>query len=212
MSRGKPLSAPMNLIATTLFLLSAFALLGTPGPGIAALLVIGKLHGFVGSLRFFVGLQAGLAIAAVLCASGLLSVLSAVPTLTWVLTLAAVIYLGWLAWSIAMSPVPAAAATGEAVTTFTAGLLLGISNPKAYLAFTTLFASQTLISGSHAADAAFKWLLTIAVILIVDVAWLYAGARLGRVSLSPRIERYINVALGLTILAVALLSTRALLL
>jgi threonine/homoserine/homoserine lactone efflux protein len=210
MASGKPPSLPMSLVATTLFLLSAFALLGTPGPGIAALLVVGKRHGFMGSLRFFAGLQGGLAIAAVVCASGLLSVLSAVPAVTWVLTLTAVIYLGWLAWSIAMSPVAAAPDTGEAVTTFTAGLLLGISNPKAYLGFVTLFASQTLISGSHAADAMFKWLLTIAVILVVDIAWLYAGARLGRVSLSPRAERCINVALGLTILVVALYSMRAL--
>jgi len=143
MAWGKPPSLPMSLMATTLFLLSALALLGTPGP-------------------------------------------------------------------IAMSPVPAATQTGEAVTTFTAGLLLGISNPKAYLGFMTLFASQTLISGSHAADALFKWLLTVAVILVVDIAWLYVGARLGRISLSARTERYINVALGMTILAVALYSIRAL--
>ena len=210
MAPGKPPSVPMSLVATTLFLLSAFALLGTPGPGIAALLVIGKSHGFLGSLRFFAGLQAGLAIAAILCASGLLSVLSSVPGLTGLLTLAAVIYLGWLAWSIATSPVAAAPRAGEAVTTFTAGLLLGISNPKAYLGFMTLFASQTLISGSHAADALCKWLLTVAVILVVDIAWLYAGARLGRISLSARTGRYINVALGMTILAVALYSIRAL--
>jgi len=210
MAWGKPPFLPMSLMATTLFLLSALALLGTPGPGIAALLAIGKMHGFFGSLRFFAGLQAGLAIAAVLCASGLLSVLSAVPGLTGLLTLAAVIYLGWLAWSIAMSPVAAATQTGDAVATFTAGLLLGISNPKAYLGFMTLFASQTLIAGSHAADALFKWLLTVAVILVVDIAWLYAGARLGRISLSARTERYINVALGMTILAVALYSLRAL--
>jgi len=210
MAWRKPPFLPMSLVATTLFLLSAFALLGTPGPGIAALLVIGKLHGFLGSLRFFTGLQTGLAIAAVVCASGLLSVLSAVPGLTWLLTFAAVIYLGWLAWSIAMSPLATATQAGEAVTTFTAGLLLGISNPKAYLGFMTLFASQTLISGSHSADALFKWFLTVAVILVVDIAWLYAGARLGRISLSARTERYINVALGMTILAVALYSIRAL--
>jgi threonine/homoserine/homoserine lactone efflux protein len=30
----------MNLVATTLFLLSAFVLLGTPGPGIAVILIV----------------------------------------------------------------------------------------------------------------------------------------------------------------------------
>jgi threonine/homoserine/homoserine lactone efflux protein len=192
-----------------MFLVSAFALLGTPGPGIAALLAIGKLHGIEGSLRFFTGLQAGLAIVAGACASGLLSVLSSLPLLTGVLTLAAILYLGWLAWSIAMSPVGSATPSAAVPTTFTAGLLLGISNPKAYLAFVTLFASQTLVSSSHTADAASKWGLTIATILIVDIAWLYAGVRLGRVSLGPRAERRVNMALGLAIALVALYSLLA---
>lgn len=200
----------MNPIATGLFLVSAFALLGTPGPGIAALLAVGKVHGIEGSLRFFTGLQVGLAIVAGACASGLLSVLSSLPLLTGVLTWAAILYLAWLAWSIAMSPVGAGAVqTAPVATTFTSGFLLGISNPKAYLAFVTLFASQTLVANSHCADAASKWGLTIATILIVDVAWLYAGARLGRVSLSPRAGRRVNIALGLAILLVALYSLLA---
>src|SRR5438552_9120012 len=118
----------MNPVATGMFLVSAFALLGTPGPGIAALLAIGKLHGIEGSLRFFIGLQVGLAIVAGACASGLLSVLSSLPFLTGVLTLGAILYLGWLAWFIAMTPVGAAAQTTPVATTFTAGFLLGISN------------------------------------------------------------------------------------
>jgi threonine/homoserine/homoserine lactone efflux protein len=189
----------MNSVATGLFLVSAFALLGTPGPGIAALLAVGKVHGIEGSLRFFAGLQVGLAIVAGACASGLLSVLSSLPLLTGVLTWAAIVYLGRLAWSIAMSPVGARAAqTAPVATTFTSGFLLGISNPKAYLAFVTLF---------HSADAASKWGLTIATILIVDVAWLYAGACLGRISVSPPVERRVNMALGLTILLVAVYSS-----
>lgn len=199
----------MNLVATGMFLVSAFALLGTPGPGIAALLAIGKVCGIQGSLRFFTGLQLGLALVAGACASGLLSVLSSMPIATGVLTSAAILYLGWLAWSIAMSPVGSASPAAPVPTTFTAGFLLGMSNPKAYLAFVTLFASQTLVPSSPTADAVSKWLLTIGTIVIVDVAWLYAGVRLGRVSLSPRAERRVNVALGLAIALVALYSLLA---
>jgi threonine/homoserine/homoserine lactone efflux protein len=196
----------MMPVAAGLFLVSAFAMLGSPGPGIAALLAVGRLHGFVGSLRYFAGLQVGLAIAAALCASGLASVLSASPGVTTILTLGAIVYLAWLAWTIAMSPVGTAGSAAVVPATFPAGFFLGISNPKAYLAFVTLFASQTLVSGSRASDAVLKWALTITVIIIVDVAWLYAGGRLGRVSLSPRADRCTNVALGLSILVVAIYS------
>ena len=200
----------MKPLATGLFLVSAFALLGSPGPGIAALLAVGKVHGIEGSLRFFTGLQVGLAIVAGACAGGLVSVLGSLPLLTSALTWAAILYLGWLAWAIAMSPVGGGPAqTTPVATTFASGFLLGISNPKAYLAFATLFASQTLVENSHTVDAATKWALTIATILIVDVAWLYAGARLGRVSLAPHAERRVNMALGLAILLVALYSLLA---
>jgi threonine/homoserine/homoserine lactone efflux protein len=200
----------MDSVAAGLFLISAFALLGSPGPGIAALLAVGRLNGFVGSLRFFAGLQVGLAAAAAVCASGLVSILSASPGVTSVLTLAAIVYLVWLAWAIATSPVGSAGQSALVATTFPAGFILGISNPKAYLAFVTLFASQRLVTGSRATDAVVKWVLTITVIIIVDVAWLYAGARLGRVSLSPRAERRTNLALGLSILVVSLYSLREL--
>jgi threonine/homoserine/homoserine lactone efflux protein len=200
----------MSSIAAGLFVLSAFALLGSPGPGIAALVVIGRLRGFVGGLRFLAGLQIGLALVAAFCASGILSIVYALPGMVRLLAVGACIYLGWLAWSIAASPVGNAAKSKGAVPTFAAGLLLGLSNPKAYLAFFTLFASQTIVSNSTRADAALKWALTVAVIITVDLAWLYAGARLGRMSLSPRVERTTNAVLGLAILAVALSSLRGL--
>jgi threonine/homoserine/homoserine lactone efflux protein len=192
-----------------LFVLSAFALLGSPGPGIAALLAIGRLRGFRGGLRFFGGLQVGLAIAAALSACGLFSVIGALPGLTQLLMLGACVYLGWLAWAIATSPVGDAGSPDAMASTFVAGLFLGISNPKAYLAFVTLFASQTLISESSHADAVLKWTLTVAVIIVVDLVWLYTGGRLGQLSLSPRAERSTNVTLGLVILVVALSSLRS---
>jgi threonine/homoserine/homoserine lactone efflux protein len=145
----------------------------------------------------------GLAAVAALCASGLLSILTALPGLAQSLTICACAYLARLAWVIAAAPIGGGAKAEAVAPTFTAGLLLGLSNPKAYLAFVTLFASQTIAAGSTRADATLKWGLIILVIFAVDVAWLYAGARLGRVPVSPRAERSINVVLGVGILAVS---------
>jgi hypothetical protein len=64
-------------VATALFILAATGLLGSPGPAIAALLAIGKTDGFVGSLKFFTGLQLGLGLAAAVSAGGLVAVLLA---------------------------------------------------------------------------------------------------------------------------------------
>src|SRR5690349_15714695 len=55
--------------ALLLFLLAAIALLGSPGPVIVSLVATGRKSGFAGSLRYFLGIQAGLALAAGLSAA-----------------------------------------------------------------------------------------------------------------------------------------------
>ena len=81
-----------------------------------------------------------------------------------------------------------------------AGFLLGVTNPKAYLAFASLLASYTLITGSAQQDAVTKWLLLVAVMIVVDIVWLSAGAVLRGLTLSPDTERALNVTLGATVL------------
>lgn len=189
------------------FLFSAVALLGSPGPGIASLVAIGKTEGMARGLRYFGGLQIGLAIAAVATAGGLLSVVTAVPGLARALSIASAIYLVGLAYLIASGPVGETIAQTRVKSTFAAGALLGLGNPKAYLAFASLFAMPAIIPGSRPGDVALKWSLIVMVIVAVDLAWLAIGARLRHFGLSPASERTINIALGLLILiAVALAS------
>jgi threonine/homoserine/homoserine lactone efflux protein len=133
----------MNLLNAEFFTFAAIGLLGSPGPGIAALVAIGARAGFVGGLRFYGGLQLGLAIAAMLTAAGLLSVLAAAPVLASALRIGATLYLIYLAFRIATAPVgaPARGAESKFVSTAFSGFLLGVTNPKAYVAFTSLLLS-----------------------------------------------------------------------
>jgi threonine/homoserine/homoserine lactone efflux protein len=195
----------MIMLNLGLFVLSAVALLGSPGPGIAALVAIGKTEGLARGLRYFSGLQVGLAVAAAAVAAGLLSVVTAVPGLAQTLTLASAIYLVWLAWKIASGPVGAAVAQTRIVSTFSAGALLGLCNPKAYPAFASLFAMPAIIAGSHASDTVLKWSLIVLVIISVDLAWLAIGVRLRYFRLSPMSERAFNITLGVLILVAVLL-------
>ncbi|GAB2174647.1 LysE family translocator [Dongia sp. agr-C8] len=192
----------MNWTAIGLFLVAAVALLGSPGPGIAALLAVTRGGGLRAGLRYYAGLQVGLALAAGISAAGLFSLLAAFPVLLKAATVAAVLYLIWLAWKIGSAPV---AAAGEAAVSPSplGGFLLGITNPKAYLAFASLMASTTLVGGGTAADAVLKWALIVGVILVVDIAWVLLGALLHRASLPPRVERAMNIGFAATILAAA---------
>ena len=130
---------------------------------------------------------------------------TAVPGLAQAMSIVSAIYLVWLAWTIASGPIGEMALQRRVVSTFAAGALLGLSNPKAYLAFASLFAMPAIIPGNHPSDTAFKWSLIVLVIIIVDLAWLAMSARLRHFGFSPVSERAINIALGLLILFSVLL-------
>jgi threonine/homoserine/homoserine lactone efflux protein len=193
----------MNGTAIVMFLLAATALLGSPGPGIAALLAVTRSGGLVAGLRYYAGLQVGLALAAGISAAGLFSVLAAYPILLQTASIAAVLYLVYLAYRIGTAPVDSTEVASRSAASPLCGFVLGITNPKAYLAFASLMASTTLISTGASADAALKWLLIVAVILIVDLAWVLLGALLHRATLPPRIERVMNLAFAASILVAA---------
>jgi threonine/homoserine/homoserine lactone efflux protein len=188
-----------------LFLLAATALLGSPGPGIAALIVAGRTLGLAGGSRLYVGMQLGLALAAAVSAAGLASLLTAVPALRMALTVVSVAYLAWLAWSVATAPVGNGAIGGEssARLTFMGGFVLGAANPKAYLAFVSLFGSFAVVEAGSRADAAVKWALCVLVMVVVDIAWLALGVVLGRIRLGLKGQRTMNLAMGGAILAAA---------
>lgn len=178
-----------------LFLVAAVVLLGSPGPAIAALLAVGRSSGFAGGLPFFSGLQLGLAAAAGVSAAGLFSLLQGAPALASGLAVAATLYLLYLAWRMATAPVGAAARDRPAQgLTFWGGVLLGLTNPKAYLAFAALMGARPV--AARWADLGVKWALCVAVMVVVDLAWLAVGGMLGRVRQGPRAERVTNLAMG----------------
>ncbi len=194
----------MDTVALVIFLTAAVGLLGSPGPGIAALIAVGRARGLVGGLPYFLGLQLGLATAAGITAGGLFSLLAAFPSALHVMTIAATVYLIYLAYKIALSPVgETAQASNGAHSSPAAGFLLGVTNPKAYLAFASLLASYTLIKGSAQQDTFTKWFLLVTVMIVVDIVWLYVGVFLRGLILSPNSERVLNVTLGLTVLIAA---------
>jgi threonine/homoserine/homoserine lactone efflux protein len=194
----------MDTVALGIFLTAAVGLLGSPGPAIAALIAVGRARGLVGGLPYFLGLQLGLATAAGITAAGLFSLLAAFPSALRGMTIAATVYLIYLAYKIASSPVgETAQGSNAAHASPVAGFLLGLTNPKAYLAFASLFASYTLIKGSAQQDSFTKWFLLVAVMIVVDIVWLYVGAFLRGLMLSPNSERVLNVTLGLTVLIAA---------
>ena len=197
----------LAFINAGLFSLAAIALLGSPGPAIAALLVVGKGQGLRRGLAFYGGLQVGLALAAAVSAAGLFSILQAFPAVLTTMSILATIYLVYIAYQIAVAPVGLSDGSSHRTTEATSlgGFLLGITNPKAYVAFVTLMASSSIAGANASLDAVLKWLICVVVMIVVDLAWLGVGVGLRRAGLGASAERALNVTMGATILVVAVL-------
>ncbi|WP_244642437.1 LysE family translocator [Phyllobacterium sp. 628] len=197
----------MNLLNAGLFSLAAIVLLGSPGPGIAALIAVGREKGFAGGLGFYTGLQAGLALAAGISAAGLFSIVQTLPALMTAMTILATLYLLYLAYSIITAPVGVQSGKGSRFAgTTLGGFLLGITNPKAYIAFISLMASYPIISANTSADVSVKWLVCVMVMIVVDILWLWLGVIIQKANMKPQAERGLNIVMGGTIAATAFIA------
>lgn len=188
------------------FLVAAIALLGSPGPAIAALLAVGRVDGWAKGLKFYIGLQFGLATAAGFTALGLFAIISAFPIILLTMSLIATAYLLYLAYKIATSPVGEEPDQNSQSSTKFAGFLIGITNPKAYLAFASLFASFVLIQTNETLDSVLKWVVVIVVMILVDFIWLGIGVRIGYLKMSNQSERVLNYILAAMIVLATILA------
>jgi threonine/homoserine/homoserine lactone efflux protein len=117
-------------------------------------------------------------------------------------------YLIWLAYRIGTAPVGSASTGRPTSFAFTAsgGFLLGITNPKAYVAFVSLMSSYIVVRSNLFADVTLKWMSIVVIIITVDIVWLWIGAIMGRWDLGPRSERALNIIMGSAILIASLLA------
>jgi len=186
------------------FVLAAVALAGSPGPATLSLTATGAAYGVHRGLAYLAGIVAGMVVVMAAVASGLVSLLLAVPGAGPLIAGAAAIYFLHLAWRIATAPPLQGGAQGRPPS-FMAGVLLSLANPKGYAAMAALYSGFVLARGQLVMDIAAKMFLLTAVIIAVNVAWLLAGSALAGLFREPRSSRAINVAFALLlVLSVAI--------
>ena len=83
------------------------------------------------------GIIVGVLLVFAAAAAGLTGLILAQPLLGPIVKAASVLYMLWLAWSIATAP-PLSDATSGNAPSFWGGMFLGVGNPKAYAAMAAL--------------------------------------------------------------------------
>ena len=173
----------------------ALAVMGSPGPATISLTAAASAYGVRRSLGYLTGLIIGTAIVLVAVATGITATLLTVPAMRSVLIVISAAYILWLAYHIATAPPPAARTATAAAPSVVGGTLLGVANPKAWVAIAAVFASARL-ADTATIDAAAKIAILSVMIVLVLVAWLIAGACLASMLRDPTRARIINIALA----------------
>jgi threonine/homoserine/homoserine lactone efflux protein len=186
-------------------LLTSLAIMGSPGPATISLTAAGSAYGVRRSLAYLAGVVAGTAVVLLAVATGITAALLAVPALRRVLLGAAAAYILRLAYQVATAPPLGAEAAGSPPPSLSGGLLLGVANPKAWVAIAAVFASARLATGA-AGDAAAKVAVLAPAIVAINAVWLCAGASLAPLLRDPRRARAVNAALAAALVAATALA------
>ena len=192
---GPLLTSSVHWSAFVPLVVTALAIMGSPGPATISLTATGAAFGVRRSARYLAGIVAGTTVVLLAVAVGVTGVLLATPALRPVLIAAAVGYIIYLAYHIATAPPLGAGAAAAAAPSALGGLLLGVANPKAWVAIGAVFVSVRVASGA-VLDAGMKTVALTVLIVVINTAWLAAGASLAPVLRDPARARRANVLLA----------------
>jgi threonine/homoserine/homoserine lactone efflux protein len=176
-------------------ILTSAAMMGTPGPATISLTGAGAAFGIRRSLSYLAGIIAGTVAVLGAVATGITAVLLGVPGLRPVLIGVSAAYILWLAYHLATAT-PQSAQTQDAdAPSLAGGALLGLANPKAWVAITAVFASARLAHAASA-DAVAKALVLTGMIVLINTGWLVVGASFAPLLRHPRRARIVNCILA----------------
>ena len=179
--------------------------MGSPGPATLSLAAVGAAYGARAGSAYLLGIVAGTFAVLILIATGVTGIILAVPTLVFAISVAAALYILYLAYRIATAPVISQRASNGGTPTLAGGCLLAIANPKAFAAIGAVYSGHMLVAGSVWLDTVAKIGALTLVIVVVNVTWLIFGSLFARHLQNPRIGRIANITFAvLLVLSVAL--------
>ncbi|CEJ13746.1 Cysteine/O-acetylserine efflux protein [bacterium YEK0313] len=181
--------------------LAALVVMGSPGPATVSATAMGAAFGLRRSSAYVAGLILGTTAVLLAVAAGLVSLLMSQPRLAPVLLWLSVAYIVYLAIRIAMAPPLSDESRAGAAPSLVGGLLLAVANPKAYVAIAAVYAGTRLAGMPPLAEAGVKIAVLTAMIVVIHVVWLVAGASFARLLRHPVAARVINIAFALLLLA-----------
>jgi threonine/homoserine/homoserine lactone efflux protein len=185
--------------------LTSLAIMGSPGPATISLTAAGSAYGIRRSLGYLVGIIAGTTIVLLAVATGITATLLAVPALRTILIGVSAAYLLWLAYHIATAPPLGDQSSPAHAPSLAGGTLLGVANPKAYVAIAAVYASAHVGSG-QIEDAVAKVVILTAMIVLINGTWLLIGSFFAPLLRDAHRARVVNIGLAIALVGATMLA------
>ena len=189
--------------------LTSAAVTGTPGPSNLSLLAAASTYGIARSRLYLAGIIAGTLIVLVAVAAGVTAMLRAVPVLVPVALAAGAIYILWLAYHIATAPPLTSSPQGRGpAPSWPGGLLLGVANPKAWIALAAVLSTAQGAGTGVAATGARVGVVAV-MVCAASGTWLLAGRAVAPLFSAPRRARVVNICLAVALVGATAFSVFA---
>jgi threonine/homoserine/homoserine lactone efflux protein len=194
-----PISSTQGLVPLMIFALAGAM---TPGPNNTIAMLTGANRGFRAVMPHLLGVPTGFAVMTALMGTGLGALLLAKPAWSLALQACGTMYLLYLSWRLATSPVPAGTEpTAFRGLSFVQSVAFQFSNPKAWalsLGTVTVFAAQ---SPGRLAQVIVVW----SVVNVLSIAvWAAMGQALIGLLAGPGRRRAFNITMAVLLASTAL--------
>lgn len=189
---------------TFALLLFLLPLAYSPGPGNLFFAAAGARFGLRATWAASLGYHLATWLVTAAIGFGSLAAFSGAPGLFTAIRIAGVAYVMWIAFGFLRADNGIGRAAAPSVR-FLDGAVLLLLNPKAYVIIALMF-SQFLPSGGADQAGAVLWITTVFTLnnLLAFTLWTLLGAQLARLFQAPSAGRWVNVAMGCLLTAVAL--------
>jgi threonine/homoserine/homoserine lactone efflux protein len=177
--------------------------MASPGPATLSVAATAAAYGLRPSLPYVMGINIGTILVLLAMALGASTLLYALPDLALPLSIAASLYILYLAYRIATAP-PLSDKTNERVPGLSPGLLLAVANPKAYLAIGAVYSKAMIAPSSAFGDAMLKCVILSAAIIVIHLTWALAGSALTATLRHPQASRVVNLILAAALVLVVI--------
>lgn len=180
----------------TTLVITALLLFGSPGPGPMTIVATSATFGIRQTLSLYVGILIGLAMSMVASALGLAALLSALPSVKLTLQIVGGLYVLYLAYRIATTPLDTNAAESARLT-MRDGILLNVLNPKSYAVLLVIYfrfllpISPTIMAYVVTAG------VCLAVAVVTNIFWMCLGGAIRPLVQRPLFSKWLRLAFAL---------------